>query len=111
MTPIPHADHNWAHKEPSTWKQFRGYSARWVLFCLVTSLYPPVADEGGDYWMQKFTQGLMGLLFGAGCAIVFTLAENTLNAARIKWRSWALVISTWFFVKVAFVSIISATGT
>ena len=53
----------------------------------------------------------MGLLFGAGCAIVFTLAENTLNAARIKWRSWALVISTWFFVKVAFVSIISATGT
>jgi hypothetical protein len=40
--------------------------------------------------------------------VVFTLAENTLNVIRLKWKSWLIVIATWIVVKVAFVSVLSA---
>jgi hypothetical protein len=52
-------------------------------------------------------QALLGLLFGLACAVVFTLAENTWNGPRVKWKSWALVVGTWLLIKVVFVSVLA----
>jgi hypothetical protein len=42
--------------------------------------------------------------------VVFTLAENTWNTVRVKWKSWALVVATWLLVKVVFDSALAIMG-
>jgi RsiW-degrading membrane proteinase PrsW (M82 family) len=74
------------------------------------SVFQPIVDDLHHLWQQKVNQALAGLLFGAMCAVTFTLAENLFNATRVKWKSWALVIGTWLIVKVTFVSMMAQTG-
>lgn len=70
----------------------------------------PIVDDIDHYWFQKLCQGLFGILFGAVCAVVFTLAENKLNVLRVSWKSWLIVGATWLVVKLAFVSAMAAAG-
>jgi len=83
---------------------------RWLIFGGIVGMFQPIVDDIDHYWLQKLYQGLFGLLFGAVCAVVFTLAENTLNVLRVKWKSWLLVIGTWLAVKLVFVGIMTAAG-
>lgn len=83
---------------------------RWLLFGGIVGLFQPIENELDHFWLQKLYQGLFGLFFGAVCALVFTLAENTLNVLRVKWKSWFIVVATWLTVKLVFVSVIAAAG-
>jgi uncharacterized membrane protein YagU involved in acid resistance len=69
-----------------------------------------VGEGPAPWWQLKLTQALVGLLFGLVCAVVFTMAENTWNTVRVKWKSWALVVATWLLVKVVFVSALAILG-
>jgi hypothetical protein len=51
---------------------------------------------------------LSGLPFGLACAVVFTLAQNKLNALRTRGRSWAILLATWMGMKFVFVGIMLA---
>jgi hypothetical protein len=62
------------------------------------------------FWVEKLDQILIGLSFGLAGAVVFTLAENTLNMPRVNWKSWLIVLASWLVVKVAFVSVGAALG-
>ena len=89
------------------WWRWRGYTVRWLLFSEIVQLFQPVAD-GDAYWSSKLEQALLGLAFGAVCALVFTASENTYNPTRVNWKSWLIVALTWIAVKVVFVSVMSA---
>ena len=92
------------------WKRWRGYLARWLLFGGIVGMFQPIEDDLENFGLQKLYQALFGLFFGAVCAVVFTLAENTLNAQRAKWKSWLIVISTWLAVKLVFLGAMAAAG-
>jgi len=92
------------------WYRWRGYTARWLLFGLVVSVFQPIVDDLENLWQQKVNQALLELLFGAACAVAFTLAENLFNASRVRWKTWGLVVGTWLIVKVTFVSLLALTG-
>jgi len=100
----------WSHEPPGPWYRWRGYTVRWLLFGLVVSVFQPVADNAESVWVDKAYQALTGLMFGAACAVVFTQAENRLNAPRLRWKTWTIVLCTWLVVKVVFVSMVSAMG-
>lgn len=84
---------------------------RWLIFGGIVGLFQPLENKLDEYWLQKLYQGLFGLLFGAVCAIVFTLSENKLNGPRVKWKSWLIVMATWLTVKLVFGSVMAAAGT
>jgi hypothetical protein len=92
------------------WYRWRGYTVRWLLFGLVVSLFQPIVDNLDHLWEQKLNQALGGLLFGAVCTVIFTLAENSFNVPRVKWKSWLFVFVTWLSVKVIFVSSLALTS-
>jgi hypothetical protein len=96
-----------ATPHPGLWYRWRGYTVRWLLFGLVVSLFQPIFDNLDHLWVQKLNQALGGLVFGAMCAVVFTLAENFFNVPRVKWKSWLFVFLTWLSVKVILVSSIA----
>lgn len=96
--------------QPGLWYRWRGYTVRWLLFGEIVQLFQPVVDDPEHFWELKFYQALTGLLFGLICALVFTVAENTFNAVRIKWKSWLLVVATWALVKIVFVSLVATTN-
>ncbi len=100
----------WASTSGGLWYRWRGYTVRWLLFGVIVQLYQPISAGEGPYWQQKLAQLLLGLLFGASCAVVFTAAENTLNRSRVNWKSWLLVIASWLMVKVLFVSVLAIAG-
>lgn len=106
---IPTKAH-WASPDAGHWYRWRGYTVRWLIFGGVVGMFQRIVEDLDHYWLQKLYQGLFGLLFGAVCAVVFTLAENMLNGPRIKWKSWLLVIATWLTVKLVFVSAMAAAG-
>ena len=106
---IPTKAH-WASPDASHWYRWRGYTVRWLIFGGTVGMFQPIVADLDHFWLQKLYQGLFGLLFGAVCAVVFTLAENTFNALRAKWKSWLLVIATWLLVKLVFVSAMAAAG-
>lgn len=95
--------------ERGLWWRWRGYAVRWLLFSEIVQLFQPVAD-GDAYWQSKFEQAVLGLVFGAVCALIFTASENTFNTARVNWKSWLIVALTWIAVKVLFVSVMSAVA-
>lgn len=101
---------HWSSPKASHWYRWRGYTVRWLLFGVIVGLFQPIIDDADQYWLQKLYQGLFGLFFGAVCGIVFTLAENTLNVLRVKWKSWLIVVATWLLVKLVFVSVMAAAG-
>lgn len=84
--------------------------ARWLIFGVVVEVYQPVIGPSGHFWQEKLQQTGVGLLFGALCALVFTLAENTFNVPRVQWKSCFLALATWLLVKVSFVSAMAALG-
>jgi hypothetical protein len=45
----------------------------------------------------------------AVCSVVFTLAENTYNFLRVKWKTWLIVVASWLMVKLVFVSVLAST--
>ena len=92
------------------WYHWRGYTVRWLLFGGITGLFQPIVDDLDHYGLQGLYQFLFGLFFGAVCAAVFTLAENTLNAPRVDWKSWSILIATWLTVKLVFVSVMAVAG-
>lgn len=100
----------WSSVDSRRWYRWRGYAVRWLIFGGIVGLFQPIANDLAPFWLQKLHQGLFGLLFGAVCALVFTLAENTLNTPRIKWKSWLIVMTTWLVVKLVFVSVMAAAG-
>ncbi len=83
---------------------------RWLIFGGIVGIFQPLENNVDQTWLPKLDQGLFGLFFGAVCAVVFTLTENTFNAPRIKWKSWLIVIATWLIVKLVFVSVMAMTG-
>lgn len=107
MTPAaPHQPH-WSTGPVGRWYHWRRYLVRWLLFGLVVSVFQPLADDVSPVWLHKIYQALLGLTFGAICAVVFTLAENRFNTPRVRWKSWLIVLGTWLVVKVCFVSTIA----
>jgi hypothetical protein len=110
MHPTLQAKPHWASHDSIHWYRWRGYTVRWVLFGCLTGLFQPIVDDLDHYWLQRLYQVLFGLIFGAICAVVFTLAENTLNTPRVNWKSWAIMIATWFSVKLILVSTMALTG-
>jgi|GEM_PF-966457 len=101
---------HWSSSHASHWYRWRGYLVRWLIFGGITGLFQPIVDDLDNYWIQKLYQALLGLFFGAGCAVVFTLAENTYNGLRVKWKSWFIVVATWLVVKLVFVSVMAMVG-
>lgn len=101
---------HWASVERSLWYRWRGYTVRWLIFGGIVGMFQPVTEDNSQFWEQKAQQGLFGLMFGAVCAVLFTLAENKFNGPRVKWKSWLLVVATWLLVKLSFVSIMAAAG-
>ena len=101
---------SWTSTQGGLWYRWLGYSVRWCLFGVIVQLYQPTSEGNQPYWEQKLTQVMVGLLFGASCAVVFTVAENTLNQLRTNWKSWLLVATTWLVVKVSFVSVLAVAG-
>lgn len=110
MQPSMPVKAHWSSPDSSHWYRWRGYTVRWLLFGEIVQLFQPIVEDLDHYWQQKLYQALTGLLFGAVCAVVFTLAENTLNVPRVNWKSWLIVIGTWLAVKLAYVSAIIAAG-
>jgi hypothetical protein len=99
-----------ATSSPGLWYRWRGYTVRWLLFGLVVSLFQPIDDNLGHLWEQRLNQALSGLVFGVVSAVVFTLAENSFNVPRVKWKSWFFVFVTWLSVKVIIVSAMALTS-
>jgi len=98
---------HWPLAGAGLWKQWRGYAMRWLVFGVVVELFQPVVDASDQFWLQKLYQALFGLFYGAACAVTFTLAQNTLNVPRMKWKSWAIIIASWMIVKLGFVTVMS----
>jgi hypothetical protein len=90
------------------WKFWRIYLVRWLIFAFIAGLFQPVTNNFGQFWVQKLYQVLGALPFGVACALVFTMAQNTLNFQRVRWKSWAIVLTTWMGMKFVFVGIMLA---
>ena len=101
---------NYSHPTQGLWYRWRGYTVRWLLFGLVVNLFRPIVDNLDHLWVQKLNQGMAGLALGSVCAVLFTIAQNTLNRSRIKWKSWLFVFLTWLSAKVILVTTIALSG-
>jgi hypothetical protein len=105
----PHDEH-WPPVGVGLWTRWWGYLARWLIFGLAVHVFLPAGDGPAPWWQLKLMQAVVGLLFGLVCAVVFTLAENTWNTVRVKWKSWVLVAATWLLIKVVFDSALAILG-
>lgn len=99
------SNQHWPPVGTGIWTRWWGYLFRWLVFGLVVQISQPVFENSKYFWVQKLDQALIGLLFGLVGAIVFTVAENTLNTPRVSWKSWLIVVATWLVVKVAFTTL------
>ncbi len=99
-----------ANPDTSHWYRWRGYTFRWLMFGGITGLFQPIVDDPEHYALQRLYQVLFGLFFGALCAVVFTLAENTFNRPRVNWKSWSILLATWLTVKLVFASVMAAAS-
>jgi hypothetical protein len=105
-TSTPTEEH-WPKVGSGIWTRWWGYLSRWLMFGVVVTVFQPVVGEYDTLWRQKLLQALLGLLFGFVAAVVFTIAENTLNTPRVKWKTWSLVLATWGLVKTVFVTVVA----
>jgi hypothetical protein len=97
----PH-DERWPPVGAGLWTRWWGYLARWLLFGVLIGAFAPVIDGPEPWWQRKLYQVAVQALFGLACAVVFTLAENSFNTPRVKWKSWALVAASWLLVQIVF---------
>lgn len=100
----------WALAGTGLWNQWQSYWARWLVFGVVVELFQPAVDDIDQFWLQKLYQAVFGLFYGAVCAVTFTIAQNSLNSPRKKWRTWAIVFASWMTVKLVFVTAMSDAG-
>src|SRR5438309_10103170 len=93
------------------WFKDSGHYVIWfVIWGALFSFLQFVPSEqiaGTTFWAVKVQQALLGAGFGVVCAIVFTILQNGVNAARRKWLSWVLAIGTWVTINL---SLAYATG-
>lgn len=94
----------WPQVGAGLWTRWWGYLVRWLVFGVVVGVFQPVDDGVNGLWQRLFVRVALGLAFGLVAATVFTLAENTLNAARVRWKTGLLVVLTWAIVKALFVT-------
>jgi len=94
----------WPQVGAGLWTRWWGYLARWLVFGIVVGLFQPVDDGVGQLWQRMSLRLALGAAFGLVAATVFTLAENTLNMARVQWKTWLMVLLTWALVKALFVT-------
>lgn len=92
------------------WKMWRIYLVRWLIFAVVAGFAQPVVNNFDQFWEQKLYQGFGAIPFGLACAVVFTLGQNTINVQRARWKSWAILITTWMGMKIVFIGIMLALG-
>ncbi|OYQ40259.1 hypothetical protein CHU94_13230 [Rhodoferax sp. TH121] len=78
-----------------------------MVFGVVVSIFQPVDDGVEGLWQRLVVRVVLGLAFGLVAATVFTLAENTLNISRVKWKTGLLVVLTWAVVKALFVTVLA----
>lgn len=97
----------WPQVGSGLWTRWWGYLVRWLVFGVVVSVFQPVEDGLDGLWQRLSVRLALGIAFGLVAATVFTLAENTLNTARIRWKTWLLVLLTWATVKALFVTAIA----
>lgn len=98
---------HWPLAGAGLWNQWQSYGARWLVFGVVVELFQPIVDDVDQFWLQKLHQAVFGLFYGAACAVTFTLAQNSLNVSRRKWRSWAIAFAAWMGMKLLFVIVMS----
>jgi hypothetical protein len=98
---------HWPPVGTGIWTRWWGYLSRWLMFGVVVTVFQPVPGDYDSLWRQKALQALLGLLFGFVAAVVFTVAENTLNTPRVKWKTWLIVFATWVVVKTVFVTVVA----
>ena len=101
---------HWPLAGAGLWKEWQSYAARWLVFGAVVEMFQPVVNDIDEFWLQKLYQAVFGLCYGAACAVTFTLAQNTLNSTRKKWRTWAIVFASWMTVKLVFLTMMSDAG-
>jgi hypothetical protein len=85
-------------------KDFAYYALWFLIWGALFSFLQPVTTEqmaGTSFWSVKMQQSMLGLGFGAICAIAFTILQNNFNNARRKWLSWILAIGTWVIINLA----------
>lgn len=97
----------WPQVGQGLWARWWGYLVRWMVFGVVVGIFQPVDDGVDGPWQRLLVRVALGLAFGVVAATVFTLAENTLNTARVKWKTGLLVVSTWAVVKALFVTVLA----
>ncbi|WP_141211459.1 hypothetical protein [Rhodoferax sp. TH121] len=97
----------WPQVGRGLWTRWWGYLARWMVFGVVVSIFQPVDDGVEGLWQRLVVRVVLGLAFGLVAATVFTLAENTLNISRVKWKTGLLVVLTWAVVKALFVTVLA----
>ena len=85
------------------WHQWRGYAARWLVFGEVVEIYQPVVGQS-HLWQQKLMQALVGLLFGAVCALFFTVSQNVANFQRRWWKTFIILLTSWLLTKLLFLA-------
>lgn len=96
----------------TTWKLWRVYTIRLVIFTVVASFLQRLGELGYALWTQKFhlTLNLMvgltllGLVlvditFGLLWSLMFTPMQNTFNTPRVRWKSWMFLIATFLVTK------------
>jgi hypothetical protein len=75
------------------------YSLWWALILAIGNGLMYVDPSLVPFWSAKLQQVLWGAAFGLACALVFTLVQNLLNAARNKMKSWIFAIVIWIGMK------------
>jgi len=92
------------------WKSWRIYLVRWLIFAAIAGLFQPVLEHTDQFWEQKLYQVFNALPFGVACAVAFTLAQNTLNVQRVRWKSWVNIFVVWMGMKFVFVGVVLVLG-
>jgi len=110
MEPVTTSDISLTPADAGLWKLWRVYLTRWLAFAALAGFSQPVTNHMDQFWEQRGYQVLDALPFGLTCAVVFTLAQNTLNIQRTRWKSWLILLSTWMGVKFGFFGIMLAFG-
>jgi len=98
---------HWPRVGSGIWTRWWGYLSRWLLFGVVVTVFQPLAGDEDSLWRQRALLALLGLLYGFVAAVVFTVAENTLNTPRVQWKTWLIVLVTCVVVKTIFVTAVA----
>lgn len=82
-------------QQTNIWKDFTYYLIRWCFWYGLGGVLIPTTGDG-----QLLPNVIFGIAFGAVLAVVFTVMQNTVNASRKRWVSWAGVIAILVITKI-----------